>query len=393
MILYHITTQQLWEAQRLKEDFRDPSLETEGFIHASLKTQVPGTLNRFFAGKTGLCVLGFDVSKAGKIVFEDLYGEGKAFPHVYGPIPKTAIISSRFLENAVPAGSFVEALTPVHRILELVSVPSFSSFEERIHPVIVHLLTSAGDVQINRIAHNNLLIRRRSKKGFPVVVLSAHLDKINHFGALEPSVVPAFEWEHEIEGVLDDSAGLGIVLSLFLEFAEEDVDIVLALSEMEEGTGLRHHPDLLRNGGDGLHHGMGAQALAKTLLRERKKPAGFVTVDTTPFFKGKSGVAIYARHWELNRMEPVPGMPEVTASFVNALLLADPEAVELNNTNDYLEYGKALTARRLAIPCVALEPAIFPYHRKDERVYKKDIGRVMNLGREAVRLLAHGKFR
>jgi hypothetical protein len=308
-----------------------------------------------------------------------------SFPHVYNPIPREALLSSRHFASVEEAISgFNKPETVIHRILDAAAVPSFSSFEETLHPWVVKTLDCVPDVTITRVPHASLLVRRASKKGLPIVVLSAHLDKIDHFDGQNPKVLRSFEWKEEIEGLLDDATGLGIVLSLFLEMADVPVDLVLALSELEEGTGLRFHPERMRMGGSGLKHGQGARELGKKLLAARKKPAGFVTIDTTPFFRGKPGVAVYANHWELNEMTPAPEMVSATQSLVSRLLEKNPLLQVLNNTNDYLEYGRLLVKKNHPVPCVALEPAIYPYHQADERVFKADIERIYTLAREAV---------
>ena len=47
-VIYHITTQNEWNAARENGRYEAPSLKEEGFIHCSQEAQVPGVLGRFF---------------------------------------------------------------------------------------------------------------------------------------------------------------------------------------------------------------------------------------------------------------------------------------------------------------------------------------------------------
>lgn len=91
--LYHICTAKRWAARPSHDEYRDPSLVEEGFIHCSYHHQVAGVLRRFFSGQRELVVLEIDPTAIKEEVrVEDLPGEGETFPHVYGVIPSTAIV-------------------------------------------------------------------------------------------------------------------------------------------------------------------------------------------------------------------------------------------------------------------------------------------------------------
>jgi len=52
----------------------------------------------------------------------------------------------------------------------------------------------------------------------------------------------------------------------------------------------------------------------------------------------------------------------------------------LNNTSDYIVYGKMLNlGSARSIPSVALEPAIFLYHQRGEEIYMSDIEKIMQM--------------
>lgn len=92
-MLYHITQKTTWEVSQHR--LVAPSLAEEGFIHCSYRHQVVATANRHYPGKTGLVLLEIDpLALDVEVVAEDLHGAGEPFPHVYGPIPTSAVVSA-----------------------------------------------------------------------------------------------------------------------------------------------------------------------------------------------------------------------------------------------------------------------------------------------------------
>jgi len=87
--------------------YQADSLKSEGFIHASTRSQVLSTANRFYHGQTGLLLLAIDEQRleAG-VRFENLEGGGELFPHIYGALNLDAVVKAVPLE-ARPDGSFV----------------------------------------------------------------------------------------------------------------------------------------------------------------------------------------------------------------------------------------------------------------------------------------------
>jgi len=72
---------------------RVPSLQSQGFIHCSLAEQVTGVANAIASARDDLLLLEIDESKViPKIVYENLEGGEKLFPHIYGPLNEEAII-------------------------------------------------------------------------------------------------------------------------------------------------------------------------------------------------------------------------------------------------------------------------------------------------------------
>jgi uncharacterized protein (DUF952 family) len=73
------------------------SLAVEGFVHCSTVAQVAGTARLLFAGTSDLLLLVVDPRRLGDapVRWEDTYGTGQTFPHVYGAIPRDAIVEVR----------------------------------------------------------------------------------------------------------------------------------------------------------------------------------------------------------------------------------------------------------------------------------------------------------
>lgn len=266
-------------------------------------------------------------------------------------------------------------------ILHCASIPSFSSYEERLHPYIEELVSLVHGAEMVVIPNNNVLIKIPGKPGHKPVALSAHLDKINHYGETHFESLEANHKDDFLQGLLDDAAGLGICLHVMLKSMHHSFPpLYLFLSEMEESYGIRNHPGWLKDNGKDRYHGMGAERIAVHTMEKEIPPDLVITVDTTPLFRGDKGVALYANHWELNNMKPFDNMVKSTMDAVGEFMSIDPDLMISNNTNDYLVYGRFLNRGwTRPVPSLALEPAIFPYHEKKERVYVDDIYRVENI--------------
>lgn len=75
---------------------RGVSLEQEGFIHCSYPSQLEGVANRFYADLSALLLLHVDIGllDAELRVEPPADGIDELFPHVYGPIPLTAVVAT-----------------------------------------------------------------------------------------------------------------------------------------------------------------------------------------------------------------------------------------------------------------------------------------------------------
>jgi uncharacterized protein (DUF952 family) len=98
--LFHVALAEDWAAAEATGEYttstRGRSLTEEGFIHCSFAEQVDATAARFYADVDDAVVLRIDPGRlSSRVVVEDLDGTGERFPHVYGPIPVSAVVGVR----------------------------------------------------------------------------------------------------------------------------------------------------------------------------------------------------------------------------------------------------------------------------------------------------------
>lgn len=263
-------------------------------------------------------------------------------------------------------------------IQEVAKIPSFSSYEERIHPFIFDFIEKNQIPCEVHTLYNNLIIEIK-KSSSPPFAFTAHLDKIDHFRT-EIEELPFEIKDDLLIGQLDDSVGVGICLYLLKNADKFHLPHSLFLfSEMEEGYGYRRHRSSLKNQGKGLSPQIGAERISIFLLENKIIPKVFVTIDTTPMFAGESGIALYSRYWEY--YAPIPGMEllEVTHQIEQLVQEIHPEIKLSNSVNDYLRYGNMFAHQNLCVPSIAIEPAIYPIHTIGEKVRISDIEKVVEI--------------
>ena len=92
-MIYHITEAAAWQAAQQSGQYTGDTLTSEGFIHFSTEPQVERTANRFYHGRHDLVVLEVDPALANAPVrYENLEGGTELFPHLYGPLPVSAVV-------------------------------------------------------------------------------------------------------------------------------------------------------------------------------------------------------------------------------------------------------------------------------------------------------------
>ncbi|MEV4792364.1 DUF952 domain-containing protein [Asanoa sp. NPDC049475] len=84
----------------------------DGFIHFSGADQVVETAARVFAGQTGLTLLAVDADVLGDDLRWEVSRGGALFPHLYAPMPLTAVVAAINLRDDIPVDEAVAAALP-----------------------------------------------------------------------------------------------------------------------------------------------------------------------------------------------------------------------------------------------------------------------------------------
>lgn len=99
--LYHLTSWPTCDPQSLS-----PPPGDEGFVHLCSASQLLATADRWFADRCELAVLALDVAALppAALRWEDLYGHGQEFPHLYSAIPAEAVAAVVKMERSKEEG-------------------------------------------------------------------------------------------------------------------------------------------------------------------------------------------------------------------------------------------------------------------------------------------------
>ncbi len=98
-ILFHFAARSDWADAQATEEYRAPSLATEGFIHCATRAQIPGVIQRHLQGRANLVRLTLDATRLEPwLRYEWSEASGDDYPHIYGPIPMNAVISVELFE-------------------------------------------------------------------------------------------------------------------------------------------------------------------------------------------------------------------------------------------------------------------------------------------------------
>jgi uncharacterized protein (DUF952 family) len=88
----------------------------DGFLHFSTAEQLPGTLARYYAGAHDLLLVAVDAAALGAALKFEPSRDGALFPHLYAPLPLSAVRWVREIgvdargEHVLPAELFKDAL-------------------------------------------------------------------------------------------------------------------------------------------------------------------------------------------------------------------------------------------------------------------------------------------
>lgn len=93
--IYHLALARDWEEAEEEYAFSTVGvrLEDAGFMHCSFGHQVRDVAQRYYAGRDDVLVLAIDPARVDAEVRVEALGTAEAFPHIYGPLPRAAVIS------------------------------------------------------------------------------------------------------------------------------------------------------------------------------------------------------------------------------------------------------------------------------------------------------------
>jgi uncharacterized protein (DUF952 family) len=108
--IYKIVAADLWRAAEDSGVFAGAGRDlTDGFIHLSTAAQARRTAQLFFAGQDNLVLVAVDDASLREALKYEPSRDGDLFPHLYGPLPLTTVLSVRPL----PLGADGNHLFPV----------------------------------------------------------------------------------------------------------------------------------------------------------------------------------------------------------------------------------------------------------------------------------------
>ena len=91
--IYKICPETLWrEAEKSGRFDGAPIDHADGFIHFSTADQAVETAARHFAEQAGLLLIAVDAAALGAALKYEVSRGGALFPHLYAPLPLTAVL-------------------------------------------------------------------------------------------------------------------------------------------------------------------------------------------------------------------------------------------------------------------------------------------------------------
>jgi uncharacterized protein (DUF952 family) len=102
MVIFKIVATEEWAEAKAAGVFAGAAVDrADGYIHFSTAEQALETAAKWFAGRDDLTLAAIDAEALGKDLRWEPSRGGALFPHLYGPLPMSAVLWSRLL----PLGS------------------------------------------------------------------------------------------------------------------------------------------------------------------------------------------------------------------------------------------------------------------------------------------------
>jgi uncharacterized protein (DUF952 family) len=100
-VIYKISPAAPWRAARQAGLFTGAPVDlADGYIHFSTGTQARETAAKHFAGQADLLLIAVDAAALGEALRWEPSRGGALFPHLYGPLPMSAVL----WEKPLPLG-------------------------------------------------------------------------------------------------------------------------------------------------------------------------------------------------------------------------------------------------------------------------------------------------
>ena len=104
-IVYKILSAAELEQMQRGGVFRgSPADIADGYIHLSRVSQLAATLDKHYGGASGLMLAAVDLSQLGDTVRWEPARGGQLFPHIYGSLPVSAVVSITTVERTPDGG-------------------------------------------------------------------------------------------------------------------------------------------------------------------------------------------------------------------------------------------------------------------------------------------------
>ena len=92
--IYHLSRRADWDRAKAAGSYEGSREDTaDGFLHFSTALQVVGSAAKHRSGESGLVLLEVDSTVLGEPLKWEPARGGELFPHLYGPLPASAVVA------------------------------------------------------------------------------------------------------------------------------------------------------------------------------------------------------------------------------------------------------------------------------------------------------------
>ncbi len=134
---YKVFTADQWAQFQAEGIFHGAPIDvSDGYIHMSTADQLEETISKHFGGQTGLYIAEIDLSSFGETLKWEESRGGALFPHLYEPIPRSAVASVVVRPLVAPIPSVLAKLRNIGKaglgdfaVLNITTVSQLSACE------------------------------------------------------------------------------------------------------------------------------------------------------------------------------------------------------------------------------------------------------------------------